>query len=153
MVDVKPGPHAEHVNPMPHGGFDVAYHIPILDNPAKEPTHAVSPCAIATPQAYGNGVTSAYPFERCVVVERSARTRYPLSSSTNILASRRLVVSKPTMQDRDDVGCAASNFADSAFAVIVPSGFCPLRPTAGTRADRGRTTFRRCECPLGRLGP
>src|SRR5215468_5416683 len=49
MVDVKPGPHAEHVNPMPHNGIDVAYHIPILDNPAKEPTHAVSPCAIATP--------------------------------------------------------------------------------------------------------
>src|SRR5215471_10357970 len=79
MVDVKPGPHAEHVNPMPHGGFDVAYHIPILDNPAKEPTHAVSPCAIAAPRAYGNGVTSAYPFERCVVVERSARKRYPPS--------------------------------------------------------------------------
>src|ERR1043166_1788030 len=43
MVDVKPWTHAEHVNPMPHGGFDVAHHIPILDHPAKEPTHAISP--------------------------------------------------------------------------------------------------------------
>src|SRR5919197_982098 len=43
MVDIKPWPHAEHVNPMPHGGFDVAHHIPILDHPAKEPTHAASP--------------------------------------------------------------------------------------------------------------
>src|SRR2546422_2591707 len=50
MVDIKPWTHAEHVNPMPHGGFDVAYHIPILDHPAKEPTHAVSPscCSLTT---------------------------------------------------------------------------------------------------------
>src|SRR5215510_711353 len=50
MVDIKPWTHAEHVNPMPHGGFDVAHHIPILDHPAKEPTHAVSPscCSLTT---------------------------------------------------------------------------------------------------------
>src|SRR5262249_9021379 len=50
MVDIKPWAHAEYVNPMPHGGFDVAHHIPILDHPAKEPTHAVSPscCSLTT---------------------------------------------------------------------------------------------------------
>src|SRR5215470_8694070 len=50
MVDIKPWAHAEHVNPMPHGGLDVAHHIPILDHPAKEPTHVVSPlcCSLTT---------------------------------------------------------------------------------------------------------
>ena len=43
MVDIKLWAYAEHVNPMPHGGFDVTHHIPILDHPAKEPTHTVSP--------------------------------------------------------------------------------------------------------------
>src|SRR6266436_3290554 len=50
MVDIKPWTHAKHVNPMPHGGFDVAHHIPILDHPTKKPTHAVSPscCSLTT---------------------------------------------------------------------------------------------------------
>src|SRR5262249_31898206 len=97
MVDVKPWTHAEHVNPMPHGGFDVAHHIPILNHPTKEPTHAVSPCARASPQAYGNGVTSAYPFGRTVSAEGCARLVYAPSSSSSALASWRSAVSKPSV--------------------------------------------------------
>ena len=36
MVDIKLWAYAEHVNPMPHGGFDVTHHIPMV-------VHALQP--------------------------------------------------------------------------------------------------------------
>jgi hypothetical protein len=41
-LDVEPGSDAEHVDPVMHGGVDVAHHIPVLGYGSKDAAHLIS---------------------------------------------------------------------------------------------------------------
>src|SRR5215467_14463432 len=97
MVDIKPWTYAEHVNPMPHGGFDVTHHIPILDHPTKEPTHAVSPSCCSRTASYGNGVTRAYLFGCRKVTQQGQRARPTMSVPPPVPAPPRSLPSLKTI--------------------------------------------------------
>src|SRR5262245_50075067 len=68
MVDRQSGTHAEHVHPMPHGGFNVVHLLSMLDHSAKEPTHAVSPLCWSRATGLGKERNKRIPFwAYCIV--------------------------------------------------------------------------------------
>src|SRR5712691_7102140 len=97
MFDIEPWTHAEHVNPMPHGGLDVAHHIPILDHSAKEPTHAVSPLCCSLTTVLWKWSNRLIPFWAKRLSGVLYTPFYLSTASSNALASWRSAVSNPSV--------------------------------------------------------